>query len=63
MKKILSTILALGCFASMILASCECTDGSADFMWSLAWVGTACLCGILFALLNPNFRKEGLYNE
>ena len=59
-KKIISTILALGCFASMMLASGECTDGSADFLWSMAWVGTACLCGVLFALLNKNFREEGV---
>ena len=63
MKKIISTILALGCFASMMLASGECTDGSADILWSIAWIGSACLCGILFVKLNPNFRKEGMYNE
>lgn len=63
MKKIISTILALGCFASMMLAGGECTDGSADILWSVAWIGSAIACGLLFALLNPNFRKEGIYHE
>lgn len=63
MKKVLSTILGLGCFVSMMLASSEVPDGSADFLWSFAWVGSAVACGLLFAKLNPNFTKAGIHHE
>ena len=63
MKKFISAILALGCFASMMMASAERPDGSPDIRWSLIWVAAAIVCGILFAALNPNFRKKGLYTE
>ena len=63
MKKFISAILALGCFASMMLASASTPDGSPALLWSLLWIVAAIVCGILFAALNPNFRKNGLYNE
>ena len=45
MKNILKTILAVGCFAAIILAGCENKDGSCDIVWSLAWMGVALVCG------------------
>jgi len=61
MKKVLSTILALACFASMMLAAGEKPDGSPAIWWSLGCIAVACLCGWLFTKVNPNFRREGLY--
>ena len=45
MKKILKTILAVGCFAAIILAGAENADGSCDLVWTLAWMAVAVLCG------------------
>lgn len=63
MKKIISTILALVCFTAIMLAGAERTDGSADILWSVICIAVACITGLLFAKLNPNFKKEGMYNE
>lgn len=63
MKKVISTILAVACFASMLLAGAERTDGSADILWSAVCIGSAVLTGLLFAILNPTFRKEGLFHH
>jgi hypothetical protein len=60
MKKLLSTILALICFGSIMLASAERSDGSPSILWSLGCIAVACVCGLLFVSLNPNFRKGGL---
>lgn len=63
MKKIISTILALVCFTAIMLAGAERTDGSADILWSVICIAVACITGLLFAKLNPTFRKEGIWHE
>ena len=47
MKKALKTILAVACFAGIILAGCEEPDGSCNLIWTLSWLGVAVLSGLL----------------
>lgn len=46
MKKIAKTILAIACFAGIILAGCEEPDGSCNLVWTLCWMGVALLSGL-----------------
>lgn len=45
MKRIAKTILACGCFASVILAGCENLDGSCNLTWTLTFICLAFICG------------------
>ena len=47
MKNVLKTILAVACFAGIILAGCETLDGSCDVIWTLSWMGVSVLSGLL----------------
>ena len=60
MKKVLSTILALACFAFMMLAGASKADGSCSTLWSLGCIAVAVVCGQLLIKINPDFRKGGL---
>lgn len=46
MKKITKTILAVACFAGIILAGCEEPDGSCNIVWTLGWMALAVVAGI-----------------
>lgn len=46
MKKIVKTILAVACFAGIILAGCEEPDGSCNLVWTLTWLGVATAAGL-----------------
>ena len=45
MKKALKTILAVACFAGIILAGCEERDGSCNLVWTLGWMAVAVAAG------------------
>ena len=55
MKKILNTILAVACFAGIVLAGCENMDGSCDIVWTLGWMTEATITGLIYGHIN---RKE-----
>lgn len=63
MKKLLSIISSLGCFASMMLASAQTPNGEPNFLWSITFIALAIACGLLFLKLNPEFFKDGVYHE
>lgn len=46
MKKTLKTILAVACFAGIILAGCEEPDGSCNLVWTLSWLSVAVAAGL-----------------
>ena len=46
MKKALKTILAVACFAGIILAGCEELDGSCNLVWTLSWLAVAMAAGL-----------------
>ena len=46
MKKALKTILAVACFAGIILAGCEEPDGSCNLVWTLGWMAVAVAAGM-----------------
>ena len=46
MKKAIKSILAVACFAGIILAGCEEPDGSCNLVWTLGWLSAAVLSGI-----------------
>ena len=41
MKKALKTLLAVACFAGIILAGCEEPDGTCNLVWTLSWIAVA----------------------
>lgn len=48
MKKIFKTIAAIICFASIILAGAENLDGSCSVPWTLGWMLSAVVWGVIF---------------
>ena len=46
MKKALKTLLAVACFAGIILAGCEEPDGSCNIIWTLSWLSVAVATGL-----------------
>ena len=46
MKKALKTLLAVACFAGIILAGCEEPDGSCNIIWTLSWLSVAVASGL-----------------
>ena len=46
MKKALKSILAVACFAGIILAGCEEPDGSCNLVWTLSWLAVATAAGL-----------------
>ena len=46
MKKALKTLLAVACFAGIILAGCEEPDGSCNIIWTLSWLSVAVSSGL-----------------
>ena len=47
MQKIVKSLLAVACFAGIVLAGCEEPDGSCNLIWTLSWLGVAVLSGLL----------------
>ena len=45
MRKIVKTILAVACFAGIILAGGENPDGSCNIIWTLSWLAVAVASG------------------
>ena len=45
MKKVLKTVLAVACFAGIILAGCENPDGSCNLIWTLGFLALATIAG------------------
>ena len=45
MRKIVKTILAVACFAGIILAGGENPDGSVNFIWTLSCLAVAVASG------------------
>lgn len=41
MRKTVKTILAVACFAGIILAGCEEPDGTCNLIWTLSWLAVA----------------------
>lgn len=41
MKKTIKSILAVACFAGIILAGCEEPDGSCNIIWTLGFMALA----------------------
>ena len=46
LKKALKTLLAVACFAGIILAGCEEPDGSCNIIWTLSWLSVAVASGL-----------------
>ena len=46
MRKIVKTILAVACFAGIILAGGENPDGSCNIIWTLSWLSVAAATGL-----------------
>ena len=46
MKKTIKSILAVACFAGIILAGCEEPDGSCNIIWTLSWLSVAVASGL-----------------
>ena len=46
MKKIVKTLLAVACFAGIILAGCEEPDGTCNLTWTLSWLAVATVSGL-----------------
>lgn len=46
MKKALKTILAVACFAGIVLAGCEEPDGGCNLVWTLSWLSVAVAAGL-----------------
>ena len=45
MKNVLKTILAVACFAGIILAGCENPDGSCNIIWTLGFLALSVIAG------------------
>jgi len=45
MKKTIKSILAVACFAGIILAGCEEPDGSCNIIWTLGFLALAFASG------------------
>ena len=43
MKKTLKSVLAVACFAGIVLAGCENPDGSCNLVWTLGFMALAAL--------------------
>lgn len=43
MKKTLKSVLAVACFAGIVLAGCENPDGSCNIVWTLCFMALAAL--------------------
>ena len=43
MKKTLKSVLAVACFAGIVLAGCENPDGSCNVVWTLGFMALAAL--------------------
>ena len=43
MKKTAKVILAVACFAGIVLAGGENPDGSVNIIWTISWLAEACL--------------------
>ena len=43
MKKTLKSVLAVACFAGIVLAGCENPDGSCNILWTLGFMALAAL--------------------
>ena len=43
MKKTLKSVLAVACFAGIVLAGCENPDGSCNIVWTLGFMALAAL--------------------
>ena len=56
MKKSIKVILAVACFAGIILAGCENADGSCDIIWTLSWLAVACLSAYGFKKMDEPAR-------
>ena len=48
MKTALKTILAVACFAGILLAGCEEPDGTCNIIWTLSWLAVATASGLGF---------------
>lgn len=59
MKKAITLLCGLACFACVILAGGSAVDGSCNLLWTLGWMGGALLCGAAYASLTD---REGRHN-
>ena len=46
MRKFVKTILAVACFAGIILAGCEEPNGACNLVWTLSWLAVATAAGL-----------------
>lgn len=58
MKKLIKSLLALGCLTSLILASAESEQFTTQILWSVSWIAAAGLCGVVYGKLFPEDSKE-----
>ena len=58
MKKVAKTILAVACFAGIILAGCEEPDGSCNLAWTLSWLAIAVNCAFWLRWLKEDEKED-----
>ena len=52
MRRLFKTILGCVCFASIILAGAENPDGSCNVIWTLGWMASAVVSGLIWGRLD-----------
>lgn len=48
MKKTIKSILAVACFAGIILAGCEEPDGTCNLIWTLGWITMSVISALAY---------------
>lgn len=51
MKRAIKIILGCVCVTSIILAGAENPDGSCNFIWTLGWMASAVVSGLIYGRL------------
>jgi hypothetical protein len=57
MKKILSTLCALGSLTSLILGASQNPDGSCNALWTLGCIALCVILGYIAVKLNPEAAR------
>lgn len=52
MKRVIKIIAGCVCFASIILAGAENPDGSCNIIWTLGWMSSAVVSGLIWGKLD-----------
>ena len=52
MRRLVKIVLGCVCFASIILAGAENPDGSCNIAWTLGWMASAVISGLVWGRLD-----------